>query len=136
MDQKYLYLIIGVLAGILAGIFSARYAVNSQNNNMMNMMGMGSAQGNSCSMMSSGEGMHGEGMSMSDMSSTLVNLEGDEFDQTFIKLMIEHHQGAIDMANLVLKNSTRKEHRDLGNDIISAQTKEIKMMEDWLVSWY
>ena len=40
------------------------------------------------------------------------------------------------MANLALKNSQRKEIKDLANGIISAQNKEIEMMENWLESWW
>jgi len=76
------------------------------------------------------------GMSMGEMSSTLATLKGDDFDRMFITLMIEHHQGAIDMANLVLSNSEKEELKDLANDIITAQTKEIEMMKSWLDSWY
>jgi len=138
MDKQYLYLIIGVLAGVLVGVFSARSAVNSQNYGMMNMMGMRAMdRRGECSMMSEA-GEHGMNMDMgmSEMSSLLATLKGDEFDKTFLNLMIDHHQGAIDMAELVLTNSERPELRDLANNIKSAQSKEIEMMNGWLESWY
>lgn len=137
MDKQYLYLIIGVLAGLLGGIFSARYTVNSQNYGMMNMMGMRQTmQGaDNLNMMSSGRG-HGMDISMNEMSGMLMPLTGDEFDKMFLDMMISHHQGAIDMANLALTNSQRKEIKDLANDIISAQTGEIKMMNDWMKGWF
>ena len=135
MDKQPLYIIIGVLAGVILGIFTSRYAVNTQNYPMMNMMGMGGMMQRGDTMMGS-DGMHKEDMSMSQMSSTLTSLKGEDFDRMFITLMIDHHQGAIDMANLVLTNSEREELKDLANDIITAQTKEIEMMEGWLESWY
>ena len=136
MDKQPLYIIIGVLAGVILGIFIARYAVNTQNNRMMNMMGMGGMmQGSQTSMMGE-QGMQGMGMSMNQMSSTLATLRGEDFDRMFITLMIDHHQGAIDMAELVLSNSDKEELKELANDIISAQTKEIEMMKGWLDSWY
>ena len=136
MDKQPLYIIIGVLAGVILGIFIARYAVNTQNYPMMNMMGMGGMmQRNQASMMGD-EDMQGMGMSMNQMSSTLATLRGEDFDRMFITLMIDHHQGAIDMAELVLSNSEKDELKNLANDIISAQTKEIKMMNGWLNSWY
>ena len=137
-EKHYLYLIIGVLSGVLVGIFSARYAVNSQSYGMMNMMGMRMiSKGQESSMMSDAD-EHGMnmGMGMNQMSSLLATLRGEEFDKTFINLMIDHHQGAIDMAELVLTKSERPELKNLANDIISAQAKEIEMMKGWLESWY
>ena len=75
-------------------------------------------------------------LSMNGLLEMLEDLKGDEFDEMFLDMMVSHHQGAIDMANLALKNSQRKEIRDLANDIILAQEKEIKMMEDWMESWF
>ena len=54
----------------------------------------------------------------------------------FIRLMTEHHQGAIDMAELVLTNTQRAELKEMANDIISAQSKEIDMMQDWNKEWF
>ena len=137
MEKNYLYLIIGVLAGVLVGVYSARYAVNTQNYGMMGIMGMRQMmQGTNGSNMMSSEAGHGMNMSMNEMSGMLAPLSGDEFDEMFLEMMISHHRGAIDMANLALEKSQRKEIKDLANDIISAQTSEIKMMEDWMGSWF
>ena len=54
----------------------------------------------------------------------------------FMRLMTEHHQGAIDMAELVLTNTDREELKEMANDIISAQSKEIDMMQDWNKEWF
>jgi uncharacterized protein (DUF305 family) len=45
----------------------------------------------------------GTSMTMDDMTAALKNKNGKDFDKTFIETMIPHHQGAIDMANLALK---------------------------------
>ena len=136
MDKQPFYIIIGVLAGVILGIFIARYAVNTQNYPMMNMMGMGGMMQRDQASMMGDEDMQGMGMSMNQMSSSLAALKGEDFDRMFITLMIDHHQGAIDMAELVLSNSEKDELKNLANDIISAQTKEIQMMNGWLNSWY
>lgn len=53
-------------------------------------------------------------------------------DVDFVKGMIAHHQGAIDMARIVLEHGKDPEIRKLANDIIKAQEAEISMMQDWL----
>lgn len=76
-----------------------------------------------------------DGMSMEAMNEALKNKTGDEFDKAFIELMTEHHQGAIDMANLIDTRAKHQEIKTLGKGIIAAQTKEIKEMADWAQAW-
>jgi uncharacterized protein (DUF305 family) len=80
----------------------------------------------------------GQGMRsmMADMNTNLKGKTGDEFDKAFLDEMIVHHEGAVDMAALVLKNSSRGELRTLANDIIKAQTKEINEMKTWQAAWF
>jgi len=49
--------------------------------------------------------------------------------------MIEHHQGAIDMANLAGQNAKHQEIKDLADDITSTQLSEIQMMRKWQKTW-
>jgi uncharacterized protein (DUF305 family) len=44
-------------------------------------------------------------------------------------MMVPHHQGATDMAELALEKSERPEIRDLAEKIIEAQTEEIDQLE-------
>ena len=60
-----------------------------------------------------------------------VPLTGDA-DRDFLASMIPHHQGAIDMAQVVLKHGKDPKVRKLAQDIIDAQQKEIATMKAWL----
>lgn len=46
-------------------------------------------------------------------------------DAMFFQMMIPHHQGAIDMSELALKNAARPELKKLAGQIITAQKAEI-----------
>lgn len=58
------------------------------------------------------------------------------YDLRFLDMMIIHHQGAVDMAKDVLKKSKRKELKQMANNIINGQTKEIEQMKAWKKQWY
>jgi uncharacterized protein (DUF305 family) len=58
-------------------------------------------------------------------------LTGDP-DADFIRGMIPHHQGAVDMAKIVLQFGKDPETKKLAENIIASQEKEITMMREWL----
>ena len=53
-------------------------------------------------------------------------------DVDFMKQMRPHHQAAIDMAKVVLANGKDSETKKLAQEIITAQEKEIAVIDAWL----
>ena len=53
-------------------------------------------------------------------------------DVDFIKGMLPHHQGAVDMAKIVIQYGKDPEVRKLAEAIIKAQNEEIAWMTSWL----
>ena len=62
---------------------------------------------------------------------SLKRLTGTQFDRTFLQLMIKHHQGALEMLNLI-DDSKNAEALALAKAIKSAQSKEITSMKQLL----
>lgn len=51
-----------------------------------------------------------------------------DIDTDFAQMMITHHQGAIEMAKLAADNAEHGEIKDLAEEIISAQERELEVM--------
>lgn len=64
--------------------------------------------------------------SMANMGST------DDADAAFLLMMIPHHQSAIDMAEIELEQGDDEETRQLAQQIIEAQEREIADMKAML----
>lgn len=82
-----------------------------------------------------GSGMMHNGMMGN--ATDIFDLESAKpFDKAFIKQMIAHHQMAVMMAQMLSSSTSRSEMKELANDIIEAQTKEIEQMRSWYNIWY
>ncbi len=62
----------------------------------------------------------------------LTGLSGAAFDKMWLQMMVEHHQGAITMANDELKNGTNADAKKMAEAIIAAQQGEIVTMNGML----
>jgi uncharacterized protein (DUF305 family) len=76
---------------------------------------------------------HAHHMEMSGMLSDeelaeLSAATGPTFDRLFLKGMIAHHEGAIDMLSMI-KNSTNSQVKNLYADILTSQSAEIEAMK-------
>ena len=60
-----------------------------------------------------------------------MQMTGDT-DKDFAMMMKMHHQQAVDMAQMELKDGKSPEMKKMAKQIISAQKKEIAMFDKWL----
>jgi uncharacterized protein (DUF305 family) len=70
------------------------------------------------------------------MMADLWKLPPNRLESVFFSLMIPHHQGAIDAANLAPERASHQELKDLASSIVQSQTAEIGQMNAWLAGWY
>lgn len=70
--------------------------------------------------------------SMDKMHNDMMMTYSGDPDVDFIKGMMPHHQGAIEMAKIELKYGKDPEAKKLAEDIIKAQETEIAFMKGWL----
>jgi uncharacterized protein (DUF305 family) len=76
------------------------------------------------------EGMdHGTGMMSADDLAALDSATGNDASKLFLQQMMQHHQGAIDMANFEVSNGENPDAVGLANKIVKDQTAEIAEMQ-------
>lgn len=60
-----------------------------------------------------------------------IDYTGDP-DAAFVKGMIAHHQGAVDMANVILQFGEDEEIATFARKVIADQSAEIAWLREWL----
>ena len=74
----------------------------------------------------SGAGM--SGMMTPEQMTDLAAKSGTDFDTAWLQMMIEHHTGAIEMAQTELADGENADAKQMATDIIGAQQAEITTM--------
>ena len=74
------------------------------------------------------------GMMSSDEMDELESASGSTFDEMFLSMMIEHHEGAIEMAQTEQADGENPDAIDLAETIEETQTAEIETMNELLGS--
>jgi uncharacterized protein (DUF305 family) len=78
-----------------------------------------------------GSGMDGMGMDPDDLA-MLEDAEGAAFESMWLEMMIEHHEGAVEMAEAEQADGLFADAVALAESIESSQGAEIELMEDLL----
>jgi uncharacterized protein (DUF305 family) len=79
-----------------------------------------------------GQGMSDDGMLNQSQMTALSKARNDNFDRLYLSGMIEHHKGAIDMAQDEVRGGTNTQILQLARAIITSQTTEIDKMKSML----
>ena len=78
--------------------------------------------------------MHGAAMqgAMQRMQQGMDMPSSGNQDVDFARMMIPHHQGAIDMAKAELADGKDPQLRQMAEEVIAAQEREIATLQAWL----
>lgn len=78
-------------------------------------------------------GSHGmQGMLSDEQLDALASADGATFDALFAEYMIEHHEGAVAMANDVLAQGSSPKVAELAQEIVVTQEDEIQQLRSFL----
>ena len=76
-----------------------------------------------------------EGMLSDEEMAELEAMAGHEFDVAFVEGMIYHHEGAIEMTDLVFEYAGDDRVVELAGEVVEVQEAEIDEMQRWLEEW-
>jgi uncharacterized protein (DUF305 family) len=69
-----------------------------------------------------------------DEMQALADAPDEKFDAMWLEMMVEHHQGAISMAQEIQDDGKAEDVADLAADIESVQRVEVKDLRRWLAA--
>ena len=70
------------------------------------------------------------------MMEKLAALSPEEFEVAYMEMMIKHHTKAVKEGGHCLERAYHEELRELCENIIETQLREIAIMQQWLCEWY
>lgn len=112
-----------LLAAILGGLAFVPQSAGAQQDHQHHGTDSGPASSDAAmAYASANEKMH------RDMA---IKMTGDP-DADFVRGMIPHHQGAVDMAKIVLQYGKDPAVKKLAEQVIASQETEISWMKEWL----
>jgi uncharacterized protein (DUF305 family) len=150
--KKTIVVTVAMIAGLAAGGMAFAQSMQHGGSGMHGQMdsSMHGAKGGMHGGMHGGQGhggsAHGRNQTAGDQSASslafaavnekmhrdmAITFSGDP-DSDFARGMIPHHQGAIDMAKIVIAFGKDPEVRKLAEEIVKAQESEINFMQSWL----
>ena len=65
----------------------------------------------------------------------LQTLNGIQFDLGFLTMMGTHHSGAVELAEAELRSGASAEVKAFAGQMIAAQQREIRQMQQWKDTW-
>lgn len=134
MESKNQVVIIGLLALILGLIVGYFFGGNTMPHHDLNEM-----HGHNEERMYGDEIVDGDGAMMHAMDEMMLGFRGktgEAYEEAFLRGMIVHHIGAVQMAEELLEQTDRPELEAFAQDVISLQSKEIETMKEWLDTWF
>jgi uncharacterized protein (DUF305 family) len=69
--------------------------------------------------------------SKAEMHRKMAAASGQTIDQAYVAKMIAHHEGAVAMAQVALRDSRDPEIRRMAQAVVDTQTREIAEMKAW-----
>jgi len=69
--------------------------------------------------------------SEAEMHRKMAAASGQTIDQAYVAKMIAHHEGAVAMAKVALRDSRDPEIRRMAQSVVDTQTREIAEMKAW-----
>ncbi|TFW12434.1 DUF305 domain-containing protein [Brevundimonas intermedia] len=69
--------------------------------------------------------------SEAEMHEKMAAASGQTVDQAYVAKMIAHHEGAIAMAEVALRDSRDPDIRRMAQSVVDTQTREIAEMKAW-----
>ncbi|MDE1161150.1 MAG: DUF305 domain-containing protein [Acidobacteriaceae bacterium] len=68
--------------------------------------------------------------------SAQTSASGEKFEQRFLQSFSQHHQSAINMAQLCTEKAIHPDLKQRCQQMIASQQQEKQQMDSWLQSWY